>query len=88
MKNKFNKVVKGILAEDNLKVNVSKTENTTYERENKSEEYTCTQTDGINLCITKYDLENWRTVKKLGSLLGDYEDIACKKETVVDCCTI
>ena len=30
--------------------------------------------------IKRHELENWRTVKKLGSLLGDHEDIERRKQ--------
>ena len=53
---KFANISKEILAEDNLKVNESKTEFTTMKREKKED-------------------EKWRETKKLGSLLGDNEDI-------------
>ena len=72
--------MKNILLEDNLKINENKTEHTTYERKNKSNEYTCEQVDDLKLCIKRHELENWRTVKKLGSLLGDHEDIERRKQ--------
>ena len=52
--------VADILAEGNLKVNSSKTEQTVIRRGEKS-------------------TEDWRHTKKLGSLLGDEEDIARRK---------
>ena len=61
---KFANIAKEILAEDNLKVNESKTEFTTMKREKKSD-------------------EKWRETKKLGSLLGDNEDIANRKHLAI-----
>ncbi len=54
-----------ILLQDNLLVNTDKTENTTLERH-----------PGKN----GSKKEEWRKVKKLGSLLGDREDIARRKQ--------
>ena len=60
----LNRIVKNILIEDNLKVNETKTENTTIVRKERKD-------------------EKWRTVKKLGSLLGNSEDIARRKLSMV-----
>ena len=76
----LSKYVKEILLEENLKVNESKTEETILERKIKVP-YRCERTEGINLKITKLDNEEkWRTVKKLGSLLGDIEDVCRRKQ--------
>ena len=76
----LSKYVQEILLEDNLKVNESKTEETTLERKIKAP-YRYERTEGINLKITKQDNEEkWRTVKKLGSLLGDKEDVCRRKQ--------
>ena len=75
--------IKDILLEDNLKVNESKTEETTLERKIKVP-YRCEKTQGINLKIIKQDCEErWRTVKKLGSLLGDVEDVSRRKQLAI-----
>ena len=76
----LSKYVKEILLEENLKVNESKTEETILERKIKVP-YRCERTEGINLKITKLDNEEkWRTVNKLGSLLGDIEDVCRRKQ--------
>ena len=54
-----------ILLQDNLLVNDDKTENTTLERHTGKD---------------SAEKEKWRKVKKLGSLLGDREDIARRKQ--------
>ena len=58
---KLNQIVPDLLAQENLKVNNSKTEHTTIERK-------------------KPDEEDWRSVKKLGSMLGDSEDLKYRKQ--------
>ena len=59
-----NTEVSDILLQDNLLVNTDKTENTTLQRH--------TGKDAVKK-------EEWRRVKKLGSLLGDREDISRRK---------
>ena len=72
-----------MLLEDNLIVNESKTEETTLERKIKVP-YRCKKTQGINLKIIKQDCkERWRTVKKLGSFLGDVEDLRRRKQLAI-----
>ena len=63
-----------------MKVNETKTEETVLERKSKVK-FKCEQTDGINLKVVKQDYEEkWRTVKKLGSLIGDSEDLSRRKQ--------
>ena len=72
--------IKDILLEDNLKVNDTKTEVTVLERKSRVK-FSCEPSDGINLKITKQDHdEKWRTTRKLGSMLGDSEDISRRKQ--------
>ena len=66
-KEMINEIVKKTLLEDNLKVNEEKTEHTTLVR--------------IRRNINKDDdYEPWRNVVKLGSKLGDCEDIQYRKQ--------
>ena len=80
MISKKKKIIKDILLEENLKVNESKTEETTLEKKIK-DPFRCEKTQGINLKITKQDCEErWMTVKNPGLLLGDAEDVSRRKQ--------
>ena len=63
-KNLLENIVTDTLAEDNLNVNDTKTENTEIQRGDRN-------------------TEMWRHVRKLGSLLGDVEDIANRKQLAI-----
>ena len=66
-RDKLNLVVKEILEKENLLVNESKTENVTIVRNRKTKDKTVID-------------EPWRLAIKLGSKLGDTEDIAYRKQ--------
>ena len=70
-----------VLGRANLKVNETKTEQTTLERKNKGICYKIAEKkdDDMKLKLVK-EVETWRTVKKLGSLLGVTEDINRRKQ--------
>ena len=70
-----------VLGKANLKVNESKTEFTTLERKKKKgNNYKFTkQSESDKLTLTR-ESEKWRTVRKLGSLLGVTEDINRRKQ--------
>ena len=72
-KKKLNAIIKETLLEENLKVNDDKTEHTTLIRRNVKK-------DNPNSLISKESVEPWRNVVKLGSKLGDSEDIAHRKQ--------
>ena len=65
VKKYINETVEKVLKKVNLIVNTSKTENTTLE---------------IYPGKKEHEKEEWRKVKKLGSLLGDRNDIARRKQ--------
>ena len=70
-----------VLGKANLKVNETKTEFTTLERKKKGNIFKVKNTtdNGMKITLTK-ESESWRTVKKLGSLLGVTEDINRRKQ--------
>lgn len=70
-----------VLGRANLKVNETKTEHTLLERKKKGNCYKITKKSGsaMKLTLTR-ESEKWRTVKKLGSLLGVTEDINRRKQ--------
>ena len=73
--------IKYILEEENLKVNEDKTEKTILERKIKSNTHTCVRKEDLKISIKKNDIEErWRSTKKLGSLLGESEDITRRKQ--------
>ena len=79
-KEKLQNNIKRILLKENLKVNETKTEETILERKNKGENYSCDNSGDMKLTFKKNETENWRTTKKLGSLLGVTEDINRRKQ--------
>ena len=73
--------MKPVLGKANLKVNETKTEHTTLERKKKGNQFKVSKKSdsGMKMTLTK-ETEKWRTVKKLGSLLGVTEDINRRKQ--------
>ena len=67
-RNKVNNIVKDVLLKENLKVNNEKTEHTILIRKNATRNE------------DKKKIEPWRSVVKLGSMLGDSDDIAHRKQ--------
>ena len=79
-KEKLQNNIKNTLQKENLKVNETKTEETMTERKRKVQGYSCELQDDLKMIIKKDETENWRTTKKLGSLLGVTEDINRRKQ--------
>ena len=75
------KHMKPVLGKANLKVNETKTEYTTLERKKKGNWFKVSKrsNSGMKMTLSK-EAEKWRTVKKLGSLLGVTEDINRRKQ--------
>ena len=72
--------VREILLKADLKVNETKTEETTLERIRKNA-HSCKRTGEMKL-KRKKEIEEWRNTKKLGSLIGTSEDIKRRKQLV------
>ena len=75
------KHMKPVLGKANLKVNETKTEYTTLERKKKGNWFKVSKrsNSGMKMTLSK-EAEKWRTVMKLGSLLGVTEDINRRKQ--------
>ena len=76
--NRINRIVKDFLLEDNLKINEDKTEHTVLVRKNV--ERNNNKKSVVERRKEKEEAEPWRSVVKLGSKLGDSEDIIYRKE--------
>ena len=74
-KKRINVIIKDMLLQDNLKVNDDKTEHTTLIRKNIN-----TKQIAVERKKEKENIEPWRDVIKLGSKLGDREDIIHRKQ--------
>ena len=72
--------IKNTLQKENLEVNETKTEETTIERKKTVQGYSCELKDDLKTITKNDETENWRTTKKLGSLLGVTEDINQRKQ--------
>ena len=75
-----------ILLKADLKVNETKTEETTLERIRKNA-HSCKRTGEMKL-KRKKEIEEWRNTKKLGSLIGTSEDIKRRKQIASAALTI
>ena len=61
-------------------MNETKTEETIIERKRKVQGYSCQLQNDLKMIIKKDETENWRTIKKLGSLQGFTEDTNRRKQ--------